>query len=163
MASPLGVALSDCAQGVTELDVAQDVLAQSAVKTLGYWCLISRHLLQGMETKPAPGDAGTDSGTDDEAKLQSAAEQGLRIHRSRKAEIMKQKLAAPECTSQAAEAGPAQAWPHRAAPESAGKSCLPPLYPCLQVLFTLYMLCSTPECMRPKAGYPHGRVCLQAA
>ena len=95
----------------------------------GILCLTSRHSLQGMETKPAPGDAGTDSGTDDEAKLQSAAEQGLRIHRSRKAEAVKQKLAAPECTSEAAEALPAQRQAHQAAPESAGESCLPHLCP----------------------------------
>ena len=86
------------------------------------------HLLQGMETKPAPGDAGTDSGSDDEAKqLQSAAEQELRNHRKRKTEVLKQKPAsAPEGDSGAA---PAQAQAQRAAslPEHAGESRLPHL------------------------------------
>ena len=37
-------------------------------------------LLQGMETKPAPGDAEKDSSTDDDAKQQSADEHELQNH-----------------------------------------------------------------------------------
>ena len=78
-----------------------------------------------METKPAPGDAGTDSGTDDDAKQQSAEERELRNHCKRKAEAHTPKQAAAEGASQAAEAMPAQKQQHRPAPELAGVSCLP--------------------------------------
>ena len=111
-------------------------LGPSSVFILAHkaWCS-----LQGMETKPAPGDAGTDSGSDDEAKqLQSAAEQELRNHRKRKTEVLKQKpVGPPEGDSGAV---PAQAQAHQAAnvPEHAGESWLPylgrtctwPLEPC---------------------------------
>ena len=99
-----------------------------------------------METKPAPGDAGTDSGSDDEAKqLQSAAEQELRNHRKRKTEVLKQKPAGPPEGDSGAV--PAQTQAHRAAsmPEHAGESSLPhlartctgPLEPCT-CLFVLH-------------------------
>ena len=85
--------------------------------------------MQGMETKPAPGDAGTDSGTDDDAKQQSAEERGLRNHRKRKAEAHTLKQAAAEGASEAAEAMPPQKQQHRPDPEPAGVSCLPDVRP----------------------------------
>ena len=87
-----------------------------------------------METKPAPGDAGTDSGTDDDAKQQSAEERRLRNHHKRKAEALTLKLAAAEGASEAAEAMPAPKQQHRAAPEPAGVSCLPDVRPHVEAL-----------------------------
>ena len=90
------------------------------VVSLGY-------TLQGMESKPAPGDTGTDSGSDDEAKqLQSAAEQELRNHRKRKADILRQKpVANAEGESEAVLAHQMQAAQAVSVPEHAGESCLP--------------------------------------
>jgi len=56
-----------------------------------------------METKPAPGDPNKDSGTDDEAKQQSAYEHELQNHQC-KTEAHMPKQAAPEGASEAAEA-----------------------------------------------------------
>ena len=88
-----------------------------------------------MESKPAPGDAGTDSGTDDDTKLLSAAERELRAHRKRKTGAQKLKQAAPEGASEAAEDMPATKRAHRAVPEPASEllaRLLQPSYSCEQ-------------------------------
>jgi len=90
--------------------------------------------MQGMETEPAPGDTGTDSGTDDDAKQQSAVERELLNHRKRKAEAHMLKQAAAEGASEAAEALPAQKQQHRPIPEPAGVSCLPIVRPHVEAL-----------------------------
>ena len=90
-------------------------------------------MLQGMETKPAPDHAGTDSGTDDEAKLQSVAEREPGSHRKRNAAAPSLRPAAAEGGSEAAEAAAAQRRPHRAASNSGGKSCLPCVEPFTQL------------------------------
>ena len=83
--------------------------------------------MQGMETEPAPGDTGTDSGTDDDAKQQSAVERELLNHCKRKA-------AASEGASEAAEATPAQKQQHRPIPEPAGVSFLAIVRPHVEAL-----------------------------
>jgi len=114
-----------------------------------------------METKPAPGDAGTDSGTDDDAKQQSAEERELRNHCKRKAEAHTLKQAAAEGASQAAEAMPAQKQQHRPAPELAGVSCLLDVCPHVETLSCqiclMYYLCTWPlyRC--------YGHACSEAA
>ena len=74
-----------------------------------------------METKPAPGDAGTDSGTDDDAKASNAAERGLRNHRKRKApDVHKPKQAAAQDAPEALEPISTHKRPNRGMPEPAG-------------------------------------------
>ena len=78
-------------------------------------------LQQGMETKPAPGDAGTGSGTDDDAKASNAAERGLRNHRKRKApDAHKPKQAAAQHAHEAVEPVPSHKRLNRGVPKPAG-------------------------------------------
>ena len=121
--------------------------------------------MQGMETKPAPGDVGTDSGTDDDAKQQSAEERGLRNHRKRKAEAHTLKQAAAEGASEAAEAMPAQKQQHRPDAEPAGVACLLDVHPrvealscqvCLvQSLCTWAFMSFTDAMAMPAQKWPH--------
>ena len=109
-----------------------------------------------MEAKPAPGDAGTDSGTDDEhAKALNAAEHDLRNHRKRKPEAAKPKQAsAAEAASEAAEpAAPPHKRAHRAAPESAGELHSPSPHrerPSISILLSDYRPLLEPGLTMPK-------------